>query len=175
VPTWPATGRAPPESRQPINVSSECLSRALQEAAAAYKSLHIKALGAGLKMPRSATIESDKTGVWSKDDLIGAQDWMAFDNKGWALVDDLPDLPEGFERTFYLAQELGDPPAEIVPVSARLPALCALCCVFSAMARLCNILPVGCLQPALCQLVVGLGARYSSWWALAQGTPAGAH
>ena len=99
---------------------AQSLIEAVQEAAAVYKSLHMKALSAGIKVPRSATIVSNQTAVWSKDDLIGAQDWMTFDNKGWALVDDLPDLPEGFERTFYLAQELGDPPAEIVPVSAPL-------------------------------------------------------
>jgi hypothetical protein len=97
---------------------AESLIAALQESAAVYKSLHRKALAAGIKMPRSATIVSDKTAVWSKDDLIGAQDWMSFESRGWAVVDELPELPEGFDRTYFLSQRAGDPPAEIVPVSA---------------------------------------------------------
>jgi hypothetical protein len=105
---------------------SESLVAAIQEAAAAYKALYIKAHGAGIKLPRSATIVSDDKAVWQKDDLIGAQDWMLFENEGWALVEELPDLPEGFNRTYYMAHETGEHPEEIIPVSAHpLPCFCS--------------------------------------------------
>lgn len=104
---------------------AEGLIAALQEAAAAYKALHVKALGAGVKLPRSATIVSDERAVWQKDDLIGAQDWMHFESEGWALVEELPELPAGFDRTYFLSQQAGEPPEEIVPVGAE---RCAVRC-----------------------------------------------
>jgi hypothetical protein len=99
---------------------AESLIAAIQEAAAAYKALYTKALGAGIKLPRSATIVSDEKAVWQKDDLIGAQDWMSFENEGWALVEELPELPEGFDHTYFMAHKLDNPPEEIIPVSAHL-------------------------------------------------------
>ena len=115
---------------------AESLVAALQDAAAAYRALHRKANGAGVRVPRSAAIVSNTTSVWSKDDLIGAQDWMTFESKGWALVEDLPELPEGFDRAYYLAQEPGDPPAEVVPVSAPPPALVSVLPVWHCVAML---------------------------------------
>lgn len=52
---------------------AEGLMAALQETAALYKSLHGKAVSAGLRVPREARLQSDADVVWTKDDLIGAQ------------------------------------------------------------------------------------------------------
>lgn len=90
---------------------AEALLAALADAAAVYKSLHIKARSAGLRVPRDAIISSSDKSVWEHDDLLAAKDWIGFENAGWTLVDDLPELPEAFSATFFLshAQEL--PPA----------------------------------------------------------------
>lgn len=97
---------------------AEALQAALREAAAAYKALHIKARSAGVPVPKDAAILADAEVVWAKDDLIGARDWMRFEDAGWVVMDELPEVPEIFDRTFFLAQDQGDPPDAIVPVGA---------------------------------------------------------
>ena len=102
---------------------AEALRAALQEAAAAYKALHIKARSAGVAVPKDAAILADEEVVWAKEDLIGARDWMRFENAGWVVMEELPEVPEVFDRTYFLAQDQGDPPDAIVPVSAPPAAL----------------------------------------------------
>ena len=120
---------------------AEALREALREAAAAYKALHIKARGAGVPVPKDASILADAEVVWTKEDLIGARDWMRFEDAGWVVMDDLPEVPEIFDRTFFLAQDQGDPPDAIVPVSA--PPCCVLGpaplrCVWMRCGRVCG-------------------------------------
>eukprot|EP00892_Ulva_mutabilis_P003922 jgi/Ulvmu1/1901/UM012_0060.1 len=95
---------------------AEALSAALLEAAAAYKALHIKARSAGVPVPKAAGILADEEVVWAKEDLIGARDWMRFENVGWVVMEELPEVPEVFDRTYFLAHDQGDPPDAIVPI-----------------------------------------------------------
>jgi NAD(P)-dependent dehydrogenase (short-subunit alcohol dehydrogenase family) len=111
------------------------LQAALEEAAAAYKALHIKACGAGVPVPRSALIQSNEASVWTKEDLIGARDWMKFEDAGWVVMEDLPELPDVFDTTFYVAHNQGDPPEAIVPIGALRAALHAARCVLHFMLR----------------------------------------
>jgi hypothetical protein len=97
---------------------AEALQAAMEEAAAAYKALHIKALSAGVPVPKEAMIQSNEHSVWSKEDLIGARDWMKFADAGWTVMEDLPELPEIFDTTFYIAHNQSEPPDVIVPISA---------------------------------------------------------
>lgn len=97
---------------------AESLQAALEEAAAAYKALHIKACSAGVPVPKEAMIQSNEQTVWSKEDLIGARDWMKFADAGWTVMEDLPELPEIFDTTFYIAHNQSEPPDVIVPISA---------------------------------------------------------
>ena len=99
---------------------AESLQAALEEAAASYKALHIKACSAGVPVPKEAMIQSNEHSVWSKEDLIGARDWMKFADAGWTVMEDLPELPEIFDTTFYIAHNQSEPPDVIVPISAAL-------------------------------------------------------
>lgn len=115
---------------------AEALGAALLEAAAAYKALHIKARSAGVPVPKAATILADEEVVWAKEDLIGARDWMRFEDAGWVVMEELPEVPEVFDRTYFLAQDQGDPPDTIVPIGAPRAAL--LCCVLARPSHLCT-------------------------------------
>lgn len=71
--------------------------------ASLYRDLHGECRAANLEVPMDAALASNQDLVWREDDVLGADDWTEFSNDGWALVENLPGLPDGFNRTYFIS------------------------------------------------------------------------